>query len=165
MCTNRGRKNIYLQIVLASGISCSFLIKNLSPSRQTISYGKKKSSQQQQRLNLWADKKTPLQLSWEVEVNIPLSYINNLTYVGDLYQNNISFHTKRKFSDNNIRGKSNSVFLWGRSVFDRVLNSPLVPQNMCPIMKGEKDVWILTPSATGVRKDRTNTHRCPCARL
>lgn len=69
-------------------------------------------------------------------MNIPLSYINNLTYVGDLYQNNISFHTKRKFSDNKMRGK----ILWGRSVFDRVLNSPLVPQNMCPIMKGEKDV-------------------------
>lgn len=74
-------------------------------------------------------------------MNIPLSYINNLTYVGDLYQNNISFHTQWKFSDNKIRGeKSNAVFLWGRSVFDRVLNSPLVPQNMCPIMKGEKDV-------------------------
>lgn len=38
-------------------------------------------------------------------MNIPLSYINNLTYVGDLYQNNISFHTKRKFSDNKMRGE------------------------------------------------------------
>lgn len=69
-------------------------------------------------------------------MNIPLSYINNLTYVGDLYQNNISFHTKRKFSDNKMRGEKQFC----RSVFDRVLNSPLVPQNMCPIMKGEKDV-------------------------
>lgn len=51
-CVLKGEENIYLQIVLASGISCSFLIKNLSLSRQTISYGRKKSSQQQQRLNL-----------------------------------------------------------------------------------------------------------------
>lgn len=74
-------------------------------------------------------------------MNIPLSYINNLTYVGDLYQNNISFHTKRKFSDNKMREKKQfCIFVGGRSVFDRVLNSPLVPQNMCPIMKGVKDV-------------------------
>lgn len=69
-------------------------------------------------------------------MNIPLSYINNLTYVGDLYQNNISFHTKRKFSDNKFRGEKQFCIFVG----DRVLNSPLVPQNMCPIMKGEKDV-------------------------
>lgn len=50
-------------------------------------------------------------------MNIPLSYINNLTYVGDLYQNNISFHTKRKFSDNKMREKKQFCIFVGGDQF------------------------------------------------
>lgn len=50
-------------------------------------------------------------------MNIPLSYINNLTYVGVLYQNNISFHTKRKFSDNKIRGEKAMLYFCGGDQF------------------------------------------------
>lgn len=45
-------------------------------------------------------------------MNTPLSYINSLTYVGDLYQNNISFHTKRKSSDNKTRGKKAILYFF-----------------------------------------------------
>lgn len=57
-------------------------------------------------------------------MNIPLSYINNLTYVGDLYQNNISFHTKRKFSDNKMRGGKQFCIFVGEISFRSSLEFP-----------------------------------------
>lgn len=53
-----------------------------------------------------------------------------------------------------------------RGVEDNSWNLPIgAPLNMCPIEKGEKNVWILTPSATGVRGDRTNFLPCSCIEI
>lgn len=67
------RCNIFLQIVLALGISNSF--SSMIYSTPSISQGEKYHTQQQQRLNLLTDKE---HFSGEPEGNIPLSYINNL---------------------------------------------------------------------------------------